>query len=363
MAGRPILATTGSAILAVAAAIAAGSAPAAAGSHVEHAGPPLLRNAVAELPVAAESPEGYTRTSFKHRADVDADGYSARFEVLPQKAIEAPRMGPSRTLSGCRRPSPDDDTFVHQAAALPSVNMEATVKAAQIDPRRPDDTLTPGAKAGVLLVERALRDRQLLDAKWVDGYFGTATVAAYAKFQKSLGYTGLDANGLPGKASLPRLGAGRFTLTHIVDPGGRVSSGRFVLNTRTRSMLGEAKRLLGRELVLEQGSYNPGGDPTSAGTHDGGGVVDISVKQMSSATRTAIVRALRQVGFAAWVRSPDQGNWPWHIHAAAISDTDLSSQAQHQIGDYYLGLNGLANRGPDDGPKVTIRTWEEYQRR
>ncbi|MEV0385788.1 peptidoglycan-binding protein [Nonomuraea sp. NPDC050643] len=250
-----------------------------------------------------------------------------------------------------------------EVAALPSVNMEATVKAAQIDPRRPDDTLTPGAQAGVLLVEQALRDRRLLDAKWVDGYFGTTTVAAYAKFQESLGYTGLAAGGLPGEASLARLGAGRFTLTHRIGPGRRVPDGGFVLNTRTRGMLAEAERLLGRELVLEQGSYNPGGDPTSKGTHDGGGVVDISVKQMSAATRTATVRTLRQVGFAAWVRSPDQGKWRWHIHAAAISDTDLSRPAQHQIGDYYLGLNGLADRGPDDGPKVTIRTWEEYQRR
>ncbi|MEU8798558.1 peptidoglycan-binding protein [Spirillospora sp. NPDC048819] len=249
------------------------------------------------------------------------------------------------------------------AKALPSVNMEATVKAAQIDPRRAGDALTPGAKAGVLLVERALRDRNLLDAQWVDGHFGTKTVAAYAKYQKSLGYTGLDANGLPGKTSLAKLGAGRFTVTRTIGPGARVSTGGVIVNTRTRDMLAEAERLLGRDLVLEQGSYNPGGDPTSAGTHDGGGVVDISVKGMSSATSTAAARALRRVGFAAWVRSPEQGDWPWHIHAAAISDTDLSSQAQHQVGDYYLGLNGLANRNPDDGPKVTIRTWEEYQRR
>ncbi|MEW2354855.1 peptidoglycan-binding protein [Spirillospora sp. NPDC029432] len=249
------------------------------------------------------------------------------------------------------------------AGALPTVNMEAAVKAAQIDPRRPDDTLTPGAKAAVLLVERALRDRKLLDAKWVDGYFGTTTVAAYAKYQRSLGYTGAGANGLPGKRSLTALGSGRFKVAHAIGPGARVSTGGVVVNTRTRDMLAEAERLAGRDLVLDQGSYNPGGDPTSAGTHDGGGVVDISVRGMDSATRTAVARALRRVGFAAWVRSPRQGDWPWHIHAAAISDTDLSGQAQHQTGDYYLGLNGLADQGPDDGPKVPIRTWEEYQRR
>jgi hypothetical protein len=249
------------------------------------------------------------------------------------------------------------------AATLPAVNMEAVVKAAQIDPRRADDTLTPGAKASVLLVEQALSAKHLLDAQWVDGYFGSKTVTAYAAFQTSLGYTGLDANGLPGKTSLTLLGQGRFTVTHVISPGARINlGGGIIVNTRTQAMLTEADRLLGRTLTLSQGSYNPGGDPTSAGTHDGGGVVDVSVDGMSAATRTQVCTVLRQVGFAAWIRNPSQGDWPWHIHAAAISDTDLSTQAQNQVGDYYLGFNGLANHGPDDGPRVTIRTWEEYQR-
>ncbi|WP_216651368.1 peptidase inhibitor family I36 protein [Actinomadura litoris] len=41
-----------------------------------------------------------------------------------------------------------------QAASLPGVDMEALVKAAQIDPRRASEKPTPGAKASVLLVER-----------------------------------------------------------------------------------------------------------------------------------------------------------------------------------------------------------------
>ncbi|MGH2811878.1 MAG: peptidoglycan-binding domain-containing protein [Actinomycetota bacterium] len=262
------------------------------------------------------------------------------------------------SLAGASTPA----ALAADVTARPTVNMEATVKAAQIDPRRADDTLTPGAKASVLHVERALLDRKLLDKKWVDGYFGTETISAYAKYQRSLGYTGIAASGLPGKASLTKLGTGRFKVTHVIVPGPRVSRDGALVNRRTQNMLAEAQRLTGRKLVLDQGSYNPGGDPTSAGTHDGGGVVDISVRGMSAATRTAVARALRRVGFAAWVRSPSQGDWPWHIHAAAINDTDLSSQAQHQTGDYYLGLNGLSGRGPDDGPKVPIRTWEEYRR-
>jgi peptidoglycan hydrolase-like protein with peptidoglycan-binding domain len=248
------------------------------------------------------------------------------------------------------------------AAARPVVNMEATVLAAQIDPRRADNTLTPGAKSSVLAVEQALQARNLLDAQWVDGYFGTSTTTAYAAYQRSLGYTGLAANGLPGVTSLTKLGQNRYTVSNTIGPGAKVARDGFVVDARTQAMLAETQRLLGYPLVLEQGSYNPGGDPTSAGTHDGGGVADISVTGMTATKRTAVARALRQVGFAAWVRDPSQGDWPWHIHAVAINDTDLSTQAQNQVGDYYLGMNGLANRGPDDGPKVAIHTWEEYQR-
>ncbi|WP_051732751.1 peptidoglycan-binding domain-containing protein [Kitasatospora phosalacinea] len=247
-------------------------------------------------------------------------------------------------------------------ATLPTVNMETTVLAAQIDPRRADNTLTPGAKDSVLAVERALQARGLLDAKWVDGYFGTTTIAAYAAYQRSLGYTGLAANGLPGTTSLTTLGQGRYTVTQQIGPGAHVQRDGYTIDTRTQKMLTEAERLLGFSLTLDQGSYNPGGDPTSAGTHDGGGVVDVNVDGMTSTTRTAVAKALRQVGFAAWVRNPSQGDWPWHIHAAAINDTDLSTQAQNQTGDYYLGLNGLANHAADDGPRIPIQTWEEYQR-
>lgn len=246
--------------------------------------------------------------------------------------------------------------------ALPTVNMEAVVKAAQIDPRRPDTSLTPGARASVLRVERALRDLGLLAATYVDGHFGTKTIEAYAAYQRSLGYTGIDASGLPGPTSLRLLGDQRYTVVRPLSPGSRITYRGVKVNTRTRAMLLEAERLLSRQLVLTQGSYNPGGDPTSAGTHDGGGALDISVDGMSATLRTNVAMALRRVGFAAWVRNPSQGNWPYHIHAIAVSDTDQSSPAQHQAGDYYLGLNGLANRGPDDGPAVTKVTWEEYQR-
>ena len=185
---------------------------------------------------------------------------------------------------------------------------------------------------------------------------------AYAAYQRSLGHTGLGANGLPGPTSLKALGSNRFTVTRVISPGSRTTYHGKTMNTRTRAMLVEAERRLGRQVGVTQGSYNPGGVGASAGTHDGGGALDISVSGLTTAQRTATVKALRQVGFAAWLRTPAQGDWGYHIHAIAINDTDLSSGAQHQAGDYYLGRNGLANRAADDGPQVTKVTWEEYQR-
>ncbi|MFD8495354.1 peptidoglycan-binding protein [Amycolatopsis sp. NPDC059657] len=249
-----------------------------------------------------------------------------------------------------------------QAVALPAVNMEAVLKAAQIDPRRADSAITPGAKDSVLAVEQALNAKGLLDSQYVDGHFGTTTITAYSQYQKSLGYTGIDASGFPGKTSLEKLGTSRYTVTNPVSAGAHVTYHGQTLNTRTKAMLVEAERLLGFQVTLSQGSYNPGGVGASAGTHDGGGAMDIAAASMSGTTRTNVVRALRKVGFAAWLRTPDQADWGYHIHAIALADPDQSSGAQHQSGDYYLGMNGLAGRGPDDGPAVTKVTWEEYQR-
>ncbi|GIH11599.1 peptidoglycan-binding protein [Rhizocola hellebori] len=250
-------------------------------------------------------------------------------------------------------------------AALPVVDMEMVLLAAQVDPPKPDTGLTPGASAHVIEVERALNARGLLASGSVDGHYGTSTVSAYAQWQQSLGYTGIDANGIPGPTSLTRLGEGRYTVTRTVSTGSRTDSftGERV-NTRTRNMLVAADAKLAWAITLSQGSYTSS-NPSSAGTHDGGGVVDISVSALTTTQRWQTVKALRTVGFAAWLRNPSQGDWPYHIHAAAVSDPDLSTQARNQIHDYYFGKNGLANHAADDTPagyRVAFTWWEKYSR-
>jgi hypothetical protein len=154
-------------------------------------------------------------------------------------------------------------------------------------------------------------------------------------------------------------------VTRAVSTGSRTDTyGGQRVNTRTRNMLAAADAMLSWSLVLSQGSYTSS-NPSSAGTHDGGGVVDISVTNMTTTQRWEAVRALRTVGFAAWLRNPSQGSWPYHIHAAAVSDPDLASAARNQIHDYYFGKNGLANHAADDTPtayRVAFTWWEKYSR-
>ncbi|MFG2307675.1 N-acetylmuramoyl-L-alanine amidase [Streptomyces sp. NPDC048566] len=90
--------------------------------------------------------------------------------------------------------------------ARPTVSLAHVVYAARHDPAAAQGHTTH--KAEVLLVEKALKSEGLLATRWVDGSFGTKTVTAYAAWQRRLGYSGPAADGIPGIASLRRLGAG-----------------------------------------------------------------------------------------------------------------------------------------------------------
>lgn len=94
---------------------------------------------------------------------------------------------------------------------LPTVSLAAVLTAANHDPDREQGTFTAGADDDVRLVEAVLVAKGLLLAQFgSDGAFGSSTIEAYSRWQESLGYSGDDANGKPGKASLTKLGAGHF---------------------------------------------------------------------------------------------------------------------------------------------------------
>ncbi len=109
----------------------------------------------------------------------------------------------SDTLGQQRRRAP----MRRQPQAARSVNLAHLRESARTDPGAPQGTNTH--KADVLIVEKALRAENLLDASLVDGHFGTSTVEAYRTWQRKCGFRGADADGIPGLVTLTKLGHAR----------------------------------------------------------------------------------------------------------------------------------------------------------
>ena len=282
----------------------------------------------------------------EHDADLLAcvDGSWVVAEICPYGC----EVGTPETPEGCA------------AESLPVIAMDHLVLQAQVEPFRGDQPALPGDFA-VEQVQMALVAEGFNAT--VDGWFGNETASIYAAWQEQLGFTGLDANGIPGPSSLAALGVDRFEIQRPISIGPKTTHSGKTVNQRTYDMIVAADALLDHSIVISQGSYNAGGVPASAGTHDGGGAVDVSVSSLTTSQRWKTVKAMRTVGFAVWLRNPNQGNWPYHIHAIAIGDTDLSVGARNQVADYYVGKNGLASHADDDTPaeyQVPFTWWEEY---
>ncbi|QCD60333.1 HNH endonuclease family protein [Streptomyces hawaiiensis] len=79
-----------------------------------------LAEAVANLPLATESRDGYTREAFKHwtGGDDPADGCTTRSEVLIAEAVEAPTVGPRCRITGGTWWSYYDQMTVTSASGL-----------------------------------------------------------------------------------------------------------------------------------------------------------------------------------------------------------------------------------------------------
>jgi hypothetical protein len=96
--------------------------------------------------------------------------------------------------------------------------------------------------------------------------------------------------------------------------------------------------------------------PASAGTHKGGAY---DIAQVS----TAAVRNAREMGSAAWHRTPAQGFRPEHHHGVLKGCPHVAPIAANQITALAAGYNGLGHLGrggKDDGPAPRhLRTWEE----
>ncbi len=155
-------------------------------------------------------------------------------------------------------------------------------------------------------------------------------------------------------------------------------NGYATLNLRTLAMLDYAQALYteGGGIVrfrdaVAQGSYNAGAVQASFGTHDGGGAVDISVREpitqiILTQEIQPMIDALRLAGFAAWLRDTNElyAGSPIHIHAIAIGDAELSEAARAQLDGplgYFRGYNGLPEGygGPalDTSGEMIVCAW------
>lgn len=105
----------------------------------------------------------------------------------------------------------------------------------------------------------------------------------------------------------------------------------------TARALMDMEKILGYELTIMQGSYN-GGVGASAGTHDGGGAVDLA-----GADAENKVRAGRTVGFAMWEREAWQGPWPHHVHGILYGNAKAAGAAKRQVAAYLNHRDGLVS--------------------
>lgn len=89
----------------------------------------------------------------------------------------------------------------------PQVDLSDLVRAFERDPARAQGETTPRAKADVLRFERALSKKGYLDARFIDGSYGSLTVEGMRRFQR---HRGLDGDGRPTLESVRAVGEGRF---------------------------------------------------------------------------------------------------------------------------------------------------------
>ncbi|NJQ04299.1 LysM peptidoglycan-binding domain-containing protein [Streptomyces lonarensis] len=140
-----------------------------------------------------------TMWSISQQHGVDLDALRAanpkvrEDRIFPDDVLTIPKAGAPAPKPPAPKPTPP---------ARPVVSLARLVQAARVDPPKRG---TPVSYSPTRVVEDALAKEGLLTRSLVDGHFGTATVSAYAAWQRRLGYRGRDADGIPGRASLNAL--------------------------------------------------------------------------------------------------------------------------------------------------------------
>lgn len=189
----------------------------------------------------------------------------------------------------------------------------------------------------------------------IDGRYGRVTKAAVQAFERKHGWNvdGIAGQRLQETAAKEASTVKKPSWQTAPPPPSDYRVVRFrgvKVNVRTRVMIERAesymkKMGLGKKLSFSQGSYNTS-VAASAGTHDGGGALDIRILGYSSKNADKVVKALRMAGFAAWRRGVADPFAP-HIHAIAIGDKRAAPLARSQVAEYFRGGDGLVGSRRD----------------
>ena len=285
-------------------------------------------------------------------------------KIFPGQTLKIPGSAPAPAKPpATTKPAPN------KPAPAQSTN---TVKPSNTSAARP--TLREGARGEQVKVLQSRLKQLGFNPGPIDGHFGKQTAATVRSFQRAAGefvdgivgpktWAALDKGKVnapkpptaptpPGTSSSSRLD--HYWKTPPVHDYSRTTFRGVTVNKRTAEMLNRAEDIMRTKFghknfafTMTQGSYNGGKVSASAGTHDGGGVVDIHTRTLPKATVDNMTKALREAGFAAWTRGRGFDTMVPHIHAIAIGDRQLSPSARNQIPSYARGRNGLMNQALD----------------
>lgn len=131
---------------------------------------------------------------------------------------------------------------------------------------------------------------------------------------------------------------------HAPDPFEKCTYNGALMDQKTKAFVQACEKALGYSLTILQGCYHPGVSQ-SAGTHDGGGVIDLAPFDWQNKVRT-----VRAKGAFGWHRTPIPGVWGEHIHFGIRNHGTLSPSAKAQQRDYDGDppLDGLADHARDN---------------
>lgn len=115
-----------------------------------------------------------------------------------------------------------------------------------------------------------------------------------------------------------------------------------LMDKKTKAFLQAMEQALGYPLTVMQGCYTSS-NPSSAGTHDQGGVIDLAPWDWQRKVRVGA-----NLGAFIWHRPYLAGEWPEHIHFGIRNHGNLAPDAARQQVDWdaHPPRNGLANHAP-----------------